>query len=251
MDKKVETSRPFKNAHFWLVIPFIITILGFYSSYWSRFFNTPLSWHLHGLSATLWYCILIIQPYLYNKGRLTRHRTLGMIGILLAGFVAASALAVIRGHIKDLNPELDIIYPYRYSLSLTDFIYIIGFLFSVVMSIIYRKDVIKHGTWLISSVFWVLSPATDRFTFFVIHPFLNNSSTWFDFESQFWISHISIITILLVLIGFDFRSKKAYWLPYAIVAIIHLITPLILVQLADSKWLADWFEFMYKPAFSD
>lgn len=244
------TTKPFRYAHFWLLIPFVITLLGFYPSYWSRFLDTPLSWHLHGVSATLWYCLLIAQPYLYNKGKLTSHRTVGMIGLFLAGFVAASALAVIRGHIKDLDPELDQIYPYRYSLSLTDFIYITGFMFSVVMSVIHRKYVIKHGTWLISSVFWVLSPATDRFTFFILKPFLNRSSTWFDFESQFWISHASVITVLIALIILDYSKKNRYWIPYGIVAITHFIAPLILIQLADSKWLADWLEFMYKPAFS-
>lgn len=183
---------------------------------------------------------------------LKSHRTLGIIGVLLAGFVAASALSVVRGHITDLDPEIDsFIYRYRYSLSLTDFIYIAGFLFSVIMSVVYRKQILKHSTWLISSVFWVLSPATDRFTFLIINPFLDSSSTWFNFESQFWISHASIIIILIVLIGFDYRNKKGYWIPYGIVATTHLITPLILVHLADANWLADWFEFMYKPAFSN
>jgi hypothetical protein len=245
------STKPFRYAHFWLLIPFFITVLGFYPSYWSRFVDSPLSWHLHGLSATLWYLLLIAQPYLYNTGKLTSHRTLGMIGFFLAGFVAASALAVIKGHIKDLDPELDIIYRYRYSLSLTDFIYIIGFMFSVVMSIVNRKDVVKHGTWLISSVFWVISPATDRLTFFIVKPFSASTSTWINFESQFWISHAFVITILVVLISVEYSKKTTYWIPYVIVAMTHLITPLLLIQLADSKWLSDWFEFMFKPAFSN
>ena len=250
--RTLKMNNNYRHLHLWLLIPFIITILGFYNTYWSRFFNTPLNWHLHGMSATLWYILLIIQPYLITKNKVAHHRTLGIIGFLIAGFVAASALAIIRGHIKNLDPELDsFIYYYRYSLSLTDLIYIAGFLFSVIMSIIYRKDIVKHSTWLISSVFWVLSPATDRFTFLVVGPFLNEESSWFDFESQFWISHIAIILILTFLIIRKLNMKNNYWLPYALVSIIHLLAPIILIYLADSEGLARWFEHMYKPPFSD
>lgn len=244
-------ERSYKYLHLWLIIPFVITILGFYNSYWSRFFNTPLNWHLHGLSATIWYLVLIIQPYLYTKGKLKQHRTFGMIGFLVAGFVAASALSVISGHIKNLDPEFDIIYEYRYSLSLTDFIYIAGFLFAITMSIIHRKNIIKHSLWLISTVFWVFSPATDRFTFFVINPFLSEEATWFDFEFQFWISHIFIILILLTLLFINYRKGIKYWMPYTLVTIVHIIAPVLLVELADSESLAQWFEYMYRPAFSD
>ncbi|WP_373494548.1 hypothetical protein [Aquiflexum sp.] len=241
----------YQYLHYWLIIPFVITIIGFYNSYWSRFTETPLNWHLHGMSATVWYTILIIQPYLYTKGKIKSHRTFGIIGFLVAGFVAASALSVVGGHIKDLDPEIDsFIYPYRYSLSLTDFIYIAGFLFSIIMSIIHRKDIDLHSAWLISTVFWVLSPATDRFTFFVLDPFIDESTFWFNFESQFWISHIFIILILLFLIYLIAKHNRP-WLPFALVALIHLIAPVLLIGLKDSEGLAQWFEHMYKPGFTD
>ncbi len=37
---------PYKYLHFWLLIPFVITIIGFYNSYWSKFTETPLNWQL-------------------------------------------------------------------------------------------------------------------------------------------------------------------------------------------------------------
>lgn len=199
------------------------------------------------MSATIWYIILIVQPYLYSKDKLKAHRTFGIIGFLVAGFVAASALSVVRGHIMDLDAEFDIIYDYRYSLSLTDFIYIAGFLFALVMSIITRKQIEKHSRWMISTVFWVFSPATDRFTFFVINPSLEAQETWFTFDIQFWISHVFVIAILVVLILNDLRKGKKVWAPYTIIAVVHLITPLLLVGLKDSESLAAWFEHMYNP----
>jgi hypothetical protein len=119
------------------------------------------------------------------------------------------------------------------------------------MSIIHRKKIEKHSLWLISTVFWVFSPATDRVTFFVINPFLSEKSTWFDFQIQFWISHIFIILILLILLFINYRNGNRYWIPYTLIAAVHLVTPILLVELADSESLGQWFEYMYRPAFSE
>lgn len=119
------------------------------------------------------------------------------------------------------------------------------------MSIIHRKKIEKHSLWLISTVFWVLSPATDRFTFFVIDPFLSEKSTWFNFETQFWISHIFIILILLILLYINYRKGNRYLVPLILIAAVHLIAPILLVELANSESLGQWFEYMYRPAFSD
>lgn len=199
------------------------------------------------MSATFWFLILIIQPYLYSRSKMKYHRTIGIIGFLFAGFVAASALSVIRGHIKDLNPEADsFIYAYRYSLSLTDFIYIAGFLFAIVMGIIHRKKIEKHSRWLISSIFWVFSPATDRFSNLIFSSLLDENANWYTFKIEFWISHIFIISILLLLLIIDFRKGNKYWYPYGIILLTHIITPILLIEMADSEGLARWFEFMYR-----
>lgn len=239
----------YRTLHYWLLIPFVITVLGFTPSYWSRFPDAPLNWHLHSLSATLWYLILVMQPFLFNQGNIKRHRQLGMIGLLVAGFVAASALSVVRGHIKDLDPVYDVIYRYRYSLSLTDLMYVAGFIFALTMAILHSKRIDWHSRWMISTVFWVLSPATDRLVYSLFNQFGLAGKRWFDFEMQFWISHIFVIGILLLLIGIDSRRAKAPWLPYGLVIAAHVSAPIMLIYFQDSSALAAWFEKMYAAPF--
>lgn len=58
---------------------------------------------MHGISATLWYVLIVVQPYLIaRKQDIRRHRSLGAIGTLLAGVVAGTALTIIPLNIDDV-----------------------------------------------------------------------------------------------------------------------------------------------------
>ena len=85
----------FRHAHLWLLIPFAIAILGFVPSYWLRFADAPWRQHLHGLTATAWFVVLILQPWFATRGHLKRHRLFGMCALFLAGGVVISGLGAI------------------------------------------------------------------------------------------------------------------------------------------------------------
>ena len=93
MDEQTKTKL-FPKAHFWLLIPFFLTFAGFYLSYWSKFSEAPFRQHVHGLTATAWYLLVIVQPWLIHNKHPKYHRKLGIIGIFLAGGVVSSALQV-------------------------------------------------------------------------------------------------------------------------------------------------------------
>ncbi len=236
----------YERLHLWMLIPFSIAMLGFIPSYWSQFTSATIGWHLHGLSATLWFLLLVVQPFIYTKGNIQLHRKVGILAILVAGFVAASALAVIRGHIQDLDPEFDAIYDYRYSLSLTDLVYVAGFLLSVVMAVVHSKRLSWHSRWMVTSVFWALSPATDRLVYWVFDLLDLTALPWFDFEAQFLISHVFLSAVLLSIMIIDRKAGKASAIPFGLVLVSQLLSPLILVELKDSTQLASWFENLYR-----
>ena len=154
--------KKFPKAHLWLVIPFIVAFAGFFFSYWSRFTEAPFHQHLHGLSATAWYILIIVQPFLYQKSKMKLHRTLGIIGVFLAGGVVFSALQIIP---KNLTLET-ISDHMRYSFVFVDFIFVIGFSYSVIMAVINKAEIDLHARYLISTVFWVMLPALGRLIYF-------------------------------------------------------------------------------------
>lgn len=75
----------------------VVSVAGFWRSYYlSTWFGTktltPIM-HLHGLVMTAWVLFFLLQTTLVRSGRVDLHRRVGMVGVLLAGAVGATALA--------------------------------------------------------------------------------------------------------------------------------------------------------------
>ena len=151
----------YKNAHLWLLIPFVIVLLGFLPTYWLRLADAPWRHHLHGLSATLWFILLIAQPYLATRGRLESHRRFGLFALVLAGAVVASGLGVIPYNLVNEGLPVNA----RYGLSFIDIIVVTGFAAAVVMGIRTARQTDDHAHWMISTVFWAVSPGLFRLLF--------------------------------------------------------------------------------------
>ncbi len=158
----------YKNFHLWMLVPFVISVLGFSYSYYFNLANATFHQHVHGISATLWYILIIVQPYLIiRKQNIQKHKTLGTIGIIVAGIVAGSALTIIPKNIDDVK-DLDIngfFNPtFAYFATLIDFLLVAMFVISVGLAIlsIKKKNLSDHVQWLMASVFFVLSPGLER-----------------------------------------------------------------------------------------
>ena len=92
---KAETIN-YKNFHLWMLVPFAISILGFSYSYYTKLSSATFHQHVHGISATIWYILVIVQPYLIVRMQnVETHKMLGMIALIFAGIVAGSAFAII------------------------------------------------------------------------------------------------------------------------------------------------------------
>ncbi|MCS5491013.1 hypothetical protein [Algoriphagus limi] len=160
------TLADFKNAHKWLIIPLIIAIIGFSRGYFLRLSDASWHQHMHGLSAILWYIMVIIQPYFITRGKVYKHKLFGTFSLFLAGGVTFSAITIIPQNLKgiaDLEPNPIVSADFFYGVSFTDIITIIGFAFSVLIAIYKVKNFEDHAMWMIATVFWALMPALGRF----------------------------------------------------------------------------------------
>ena len=156
----------YKNLHYWMIIPFIIVQVSIFSYYWPRFITQSWEIHFHYWLVTFWYLLLIIQPYLINKGKIVNHKTLGIIGFLLAGGVLFTGLSLLDIPLRladsfDPNQSGPPI-SFYYGTLIIEFVSIMAFAYAVIKSIIHRKDVQEHSWWLIATAFYMMSPALGR-----------------------------------------------------------------------------------------
>lgn len=154
------TLHRYRNFHLWMLIPFAISILGFSYSYYSRLSTATFHQHVHGISATLWYILVIIQPYLIARKQNVRlHIIYGTIGLMIAGIVAGSAYTIIPKNIDDVTElkDEDFFNPtFAYFATLIDFVLISMFVICVGAAIlsIKKKRLTDHVQWLMASVFF-------------------------------------------------------------------------------------------------
>lgn len=225
----------YKNFHLWMLVPFVISVLGFSYSYYFNLANATFHQHVHGISATLWYILVIVQPYLIiRKQSIQRHKTLGTIGIILAGIVAGSAFTIIPKNIDNVK-KLDIngfFNPtFAYFAVVIDFVLVTMFIVSVSLAIlsIKKKKLSDHVQWLMASVFFVLSPALARMLG-IGAIFINKGNT----EGITFIGMAlpSMIVMLVLIVIFYYKYGSFKHLSFTLLVIAHIPNFFI-------KWIGD------------
>ena len=226
----------FPKAHFWLLIPFVLTFAGFYLSYWSKFSEAPFRQHVHGLTATAWYVLVVIQPWLIHNKPAKYHRKLGIVGVFLAGGVVCSALQVMPYQV--VNEFLSDVLKYGFSFG--DFCALTGFSIAVILGIHNAKKINIHARWLVSTVFWILLPATARLVYF---PLL------IAYEGEPPLSYIDSVNICLVvttiiplayMMYLDYRKEKRVYRSYLFTLIGVTFYSLMIPVMGKVDW---WIRF--------
>ena len=242
------TIMKYKHFYLWMLIPFVISILGFSYSYYFNLANATFHQHVHGISATLWYILIIVQSYLIiPKQSLQRHKTLGTIGIILAGMVAGSAFAIIPKNIDNVkaldingffNPTI------AYFVTILDFVLVCMFIVSVSLAIlsIKKKKLSDHVQWLMASVFFVLSPALVRML--GIGAILLNEGNM-EGITMVKMTIPTMIVMLALIVIFYFKFGNFKHLSFKLLVISQL-SFLFVEQVGDNEFIRDLLTSIFK-----
>src|SRR5215203_5407690 len=88
---------PFRHAHWWILPLFPFAALAFWFSYLSVLSTSPASYHLHGITASLWLILLAIQSCSIHHGRRAFHRTNGLVSFALFPLFLAGGATIFVG----------------------------------------------------------------------------------------------------------------------------------------------------------
>ena len=159
----------YKSLYKWMIVPMVIMQLGIFMDYWGDLTLNAFSVHVHYWAGTVWYLFLIIQPYYATHGQIARHRTLGIIGMFLAGGVCLTAISMLHRDIVSADRALverEQFGPFEpwffFGVAAVEIVMMTAFGYAVIKSIIHRKEIENHSWWLISTVFLIMMPALAR-----------------------------------------------------------------------------------------
>ena len=225
----------FPKAHFWLLIPFVLTIAGFYLSYWSKFTDAPWRQHMHGISATAWYILVVMQPWLIHNKPVIFHKRLGIIGVFLSGAVVFSALQVMPHQVvNEFLPDV-----LKYGFSFADLCALAGFSICVIAGVWKAKYINVHARWLISTVFWILLPATARLVYFPLLNIYEGNPPITYLQTVYLCFIITVLLPLLYLLWLDYKKEKKVYTPYLFTLIGITFYTLAIAPMGNWQWWID------------
>lgn len=224
------------KIHIWLSIILVIVLAGFWPSYLAKPMQVPFRLHVHGITATLWFILLIIQPYLYSKKNVQLHRKLGKFSLILAGGVITSAVLMIP-HLYNGPFPAEVMR----KIILFDVTNTTGFAISVCMAVVNSKNVQVHARWMITTAFWPLPPALARLLYHVFEA--NGIDLYFNDPAM-----VIISLILLLLVIRDYVKEKKIYVSYVFVLITCLLLLILGDDISNTFWWESLTDSIFKPA---
>lgn len=212
----------YKNAWLYFLIAFIITIAGFYPSYFGRLTETGAAHHFHGITATLWMLILVVQPLLYRNDTIEIHRWIGRSTFFLVPLLIIGGLMMV--HMMVNNEAYGAL---AYQLGFIDFFVLSQFLLFYILAIKNVRDTQYHARYMACTIFGPIIPALTRLLFHI---------PWVDtFSKSLHVSYI-LVEIVIILLVLDDRKKGKIRLPYILALGLMVIQHVMMHFAANWEW---------------
>ncbi|GGC64150.1 hypothetical protein [Undibacterium terreum] len=224
----------YPRAYLYFSSVLVICIAGF----WRSFFSHPLTNHsphlVHGVAATAWVCLLILQAWLVRTKKLAIHRQTGKLAYVLAPLLVVSGFVV--GFVMLAQPDH---FPptMRAKLTFYDVVSLLLFSWLFFMAIRHKKSVQLHARYMSATALVLLPPAIPRLISFA----------WPYPMSFSMMIHIATLTseiILVLLILNDYRLKQVR-LPFPATLAVFVVMHICMGFIADVPL---WQQFLAWPA---
>ena len=230
------TRNLLRRPHFYFSIAFLVAVFGFWPSFFSKLSTTDSAHLIHGVTATLWMTVPILQSWLITHHRFALHRRLGWASlIVLAPLLVISGLHMVQLMIVRYQ-QTNAIRLLKFAfLDISAMTLFVVFLCLAVWRI-RSNDVDGHTRYMAGTVLFALEPALERVFVFYI-PGVSG------FASALYFALIAMEVILATLLFFEWRRRRIR-LPFAMAlgffVAMHILMAPVAMSPAFSKF-AIWF----------
>lgn len=153
---------PYRNAKYYLLALFPIAMLAFWPGYLSQLGSAPMSFHAHGITATLWLALLTAQSWTIHRDQRQLHRSLGMLSLVLFPLFLAGGVSIFFGMGERYVAGVPFHAMYAPKLAWLDFVGVGAFAYFYFEALRQRRKVHPHSRFMIATVFPLLPPIFGR-----------------------------------------------------------------------------------------
>ena len=187
----------YPRAQWYFLVAMAITWLGFSRTYFAVLPSQPLLHHVHGALMGGWIALLVVQPVLYQSGRIQLHRTVGRWGVyLLVPAIVVCGFVMVRTMLNSTGLPPFILN----QLAFLDATSLVLFPTFVALAVLYGRNLALHARYIVCTVLLLMPPAVTRALFMVpgMHSFQRNVN----------ISLVLVDVVLVCLMADDARRGR-------------------------------------------
>ena len=239
MEESITTvNRPkklrFEKSGYYFLGLVVIMFLGFWPTYFSKYFdgtaNFNFYFHFHFAMASLWILLLIVQPILIKKKKLSIHKQIGKLSFILLPLFIISVILLKHFRIggvvtTGLGASL--------WLQLKDII-IISVMYSIAM--VNKRNVQIHARAMIATGIVFIEPTLGRFIILTVLPKPN-------FMLGLGITVAIMYSLIISLIIIERKQTSGRWVFPLLLLLFMVFHYLIFNQVSFPAWdaFAKWF----------
>ncbi|TAF30660.1 MAG: hypothetical protein EAZ67_13915 [Cytophagales bacterium] len=223
LNTSVSQKTFYTKAYLYFTLALIVMIIGFFPSYFGKLEETNGKNHFHGITATLWMLLLIIQPLLYRIGKMQWHRRIGRVSFILVPLVVLSGFNMVHTMLNSGKYPPNI----PYQIAFIDFILLPAFSIFYLLAIYNRKQIEYHARYMVCTVMLPLIAGLLRLGF--RFSFINSFSKALNFS-------FILIEIILLLLVFDDKRLGKIRPPYIIALLLYFAVHLLMNYSYQWRW---------------
>lgn len=235
----VENSRPsqgnrplWQQSWIWFLVALVLVGFGFWPSFLSRMGRLPPHILVHGISATLWMALPVLQGWLILRRKRRLHRRLGYMIVPLAAVVAISGLHVVQTMVSSEGAGITLTTYKFVLLDLTGIALFVVFL-TLAIRAARHHDIGLHLRLMACTAIIPLEAANERTAILLWPDVVPN------FSVALYASLLSMEALCLALLAAEWRLDRVRW-PFPLMLGYYLVMHAIATPVAQSPAFQDF-----------
>jgi hypothetical protein len=230
--RKLQVTRamPYKFAYLYVAVLLIVTIIGFWPSYFSIIDDAPFAFHVHAFTATAWVVLVGFQSWSIHHQARNLHCKVGKLSLLLFPLLIASLVMIANVSASKFLQADNLFYHrvgpiFGYVIATAIMAYLVLF----VQALRHRRNVYIHAGYMLAAPFMLWESNFGR----VLQQLIPSIQV---------VDSIVYPDIMAAAFAvFLFLRDRRHGYPFLVVAI-FLIAQLVGIYLvAEAQWFRDMF----------
>ena len=199
---------PYKNAPYYVLFVIAVIVAGFWPSYFGASGPIPWQFHAHGIAASLWVLMVLVQSWTVHKAQLPLHRAVGKSSLILFPFLIGGLAAIIdltgKGFVAGDSPSR-VTYGGQFLIGLA--LAIAAYVVLYYRALKFRRKVWLHSGYMLATPLILFESPFSRVMGMVLPPFMIQGPQDFDrlIPSIVWAMAVELAVIAVL--WWRFRDK--------------------------------------------